>query len=137
MHTKMICLLILLVSICTCNAQVNRILKNEQFQIEYSTSGIESLKKTNDVYDTDYILERNNIGDLIISFRNTGDEQYTTIKEATLAESDEDHVSYNVGIEISSFLSSAKPSASVRTCGLYALNDGGYIEESSNRTGGK
>jgi hypothetical protein len=136
MHTKMICLLILLVSICTCNAQANRILKNEQFQIEYSTSGIESLKKTNDAYDTDYILERNNIGDLIISFRNTGDEQYTTIKEATLAESDEDHVSYNVGFEISSFLSSAKPSASVRTRGLNALNDGGYIEDSSSRSGG-
>jgi hypothetical protein len=46
-------------------------LANQSFKIVYDAQGIRSLKRTNDVHDTDYIQANGSLGRLLIRYRTT------------------------------------------------------------------
>ena len=46
-------------------------LANQSFKIVYDAQGIRSLKRTNDVHDTDYIQANGALGRLLIRYRTT------------------------------------------------------------------
>jgi len=111
-------------------------LVNEYFNLRFSSSGLVSLKRPKDVYDTDYILGRNNIGDVFVSYKPSGESQWKSIHKARLEKVQGNKILYNISIEVPSFLSRARPSASIKSRAVYTLNDGAYIEDSSNRASG-
>jgi hypothetical protein len=111
-------------------------MENDYFTIIAGNSGITSLKRTKDVYDTDYILGRNSIGDVLVSYRPVGQEQYKQVKKAELKSASKDSAVYQITVEQQSFLSMTRASASQNRRAVYALNDGAYIENSGSRQNG-
>jgi len=110
-----------------------QVLTNRHFNLRFTPEGLVSLKRPNDVYDTDYILSRNSIGDVLISYRPAGAEDWKRISKAKLKSVNKKSASYNIFIRMPSFLSSARPGASHNSRRAYALNDQAHIENSSSR----
>jgi hypothetical protein len=109
---------------------------NDYFNIIAGDKGITSLKRTKDIYDTDYILNRNSIGDVLVSYKLAGDQNYRQVKKAELKNAAKNSAVYQITVEQLSFLSRAMASASQNQRAVYALNDEAYIENSSNRQNG-
>jgi len=99
---------------------------NTEFQLDYSSSGVTSLKHVHDKYDTDYIARRRTLGDLLIRYRSAGE---TAWKKASAAVRDpgdpssEQTASFTIGELVPTLASLARASASVRSQGLLALSD--------------
>lgn len=117
-----------------CRAQ--HLISNENFKLNFTNNGLNSLKRVNDLYDTDYIMQNNSIADVLITYKPAGDSDYSRIQNAKLATVSGNKVIYNIGLPFRSFFSTLRPSASLRSRTLFALNDGAPIEDSKSRTGG-
>ncbi len=117
-----------------CSAE--QTISNENFVLVFDDDGLKSLKRPNDVYDTDFILDRNNIGDVFVSYKTPDSNDWRKIHKANLQKVNNNEALYDISIPTTSFLSQARPSASARSRAVYALNDEAYIEDSSNRASG-
>ncbi|HVT83026.1 MAG TPA: DUF5695 domain-containing protein, partial [Phycisphaerae bacterium] len=60
-------------------------LKSEEFALSYGAGGITSLKRVNDVADTEYIAPNGAIGNVAIQYR-TGDSPWTLVRNVALAD---------------------------------------------------
>jgi hypothetical protein len=100
-------------------------LHNTDFQLDYSSSGVTSLKRVRDKYDTDYIAHGRTLGDLLIRYRSLGERDWKKASAALLNPSDpsEHAVNFTIGELVPTLASLARPSASVRSQGLFALSD--------------
>ncbi len=101
-------------------------LQNSEFQLEYSSSGIVSLKHAQDKYDTDYISRGRALGDVLIRYRFAEQKDWKTASAAVLdpGNSPESQaVHFTVGELVPTLASLAQPSASVRSPALFALKD--------------
>jgi Family of unknown function (DUF5695)/F5/8 type C domain len=99
-------------------------LHNTAFQIDYSSRGITSLTHVHDKYSTDYIARGRTLGDLLIRYRPTGEKDWKKASAAFLdPESAEQTVNFKIGELVPTLASLARPSASVRSQGLFALSD--------------
>jgi hypothetical protein len=101
-------------------------LHNTEFQLDYSSSGITSLKRVHDKYDTDYIARGRTLGDLLIRYRSAGEQDWKKASAALQNPSDpssERSVNFTIGELVPTLASLAHPSASVRSQGLFALSD--------------
>src|SRR5580700_4811559 len=63
-------------------------LNNAEFQLDYSSSGVTSLKHVHDKYDTDYIARGRSLGDLLIRYRFRGEKDWKKASGAVLDPSD-------------------------------------------------
>jgi hypothetical protein len=123
---KLILSLFLLSSGVACAQQ----LANDQFQLQFSSAGLSSLKHTKDVYDTDYILGGRALGDVVVRYR-TGTGTWQQVDSATAPSHDGSEVHYNIGRAIPTLATSSKTNSSVGPWGTNALND--QIEPKSSR----
>ena len=99
-------------------------LHNTDFQLDYSTAGVTSLKHVHDKYDTDYIARGRTLGDLLIRYRSTGEKDWKKASAAFLdAEPAEQSANFKIGELVPTLASLARPSASIRSQGLFALSD--------------
>jgi hypothetical protein len=101
-------------------------LKNNSFTIQYDAQGIRSLKRTNDVHDTDYIQAGGALGRLLIKFRNTSNGDWRELREMVLQPpgSQTHAISYLLGARQRALAEKSTPSAAVGVAGLRGLNDG-------------
>ena len=100
-------------------------LKNESFTIQYDAQGIRSLKRSNDVHDTDYIQSGGSLGRLLIKFRNTANGDWRELREMVLQPGGStSSVSYVLGTRQRTLAEKSTPSAAVGVAGLRGLNDG-------------
>ena len=101
-------------------------LTNSQFQVRFSASGITSLKRVRDKYDTDYIASGEALGDVIIRYRARGDHDW---KQASAAKRNDSYragsskVTYSIGTPIPTIATSSRVLSSVPSPMLFALND--------------
>ena len=51
-------------------------LHNDEFRLTYSSSGITSLKRVQDKYDTDYIAQGRALGDVLIRYHASGETDW-------------------------------------------------------------
>ena len=112
-------------------------LHNAEFRLDYSSSGVTSLKRVHDKYDTDYIARGRTLGDLIIRYRSGGEKEWKKASAAVLNPDDrssEQTVNFTIGDLVPTLASLATPSASVRSQGLFALSDD-LLPENSHDTG--
>src|SRR5437870_737252 len=100
-------------------------LRNSQFQVAYSPSGVTSLKHVQDKYDTDYVAAGRTLGDLLIRYRSVGAKDWRNASAATLDTNSpqQDSVGFNVGEVLPTIATSARASSSVRSPAVFALND--------------
>jgi hypothetical protein len=108
-------------------------LHNSEFQLSYSSSGVTSVKRVQDKYDTDYIARGRTLGDLLIRYRSAGDKEWQKASAALLDTknpSAEQTVNFTIGELVPTLASVARPSASVRSQALFAL-DGQPLPENS------
>jgi hypothetical protein len=101
-------------------------LSDSQFQLNYSSYGVTSLKHVQDKYDTDYIARGRTLGDLVIRYRGAGEKEW---KKAGATFSASQNLSprhgatFTIGELEPTLVSLARPSASVRSQGLSTIID--------------
>ncbi|HET8823842.1 MAG TPA: discoidin domain-containing protein, partial [Terriglobales bacterium] len=105
-------------------------LANDQFQLQYSGTGLSSLKHTKDVYDTDYILGGRSLGDVVVRYRS-GTGAWQQVDSATGASQNASGVHYDVGRAVPTIATTSKGNSSIGPWGTNALND--QIEPKSSR----
>jgi hypothetical protein len=77
-------------------AKAEQKIENDYFRIVTGDNGIISLKRTKDIYDTDYIANRAVLADVVVSFRTDPQEQWTKISRAGLISAEGEKVSYKI-----------------------------------------
>src|SRR5262245_4626250 len=60
-------------------------LSNQSFTLKYDGTGIRSLKRTSDKYDTDYIAPNAALGRLMIRYRSTPNGDWRELRDAMRA----------------------------------------------------
>lgn len=101
-------------------------LTNHAFRIQYDASGIRSLKRTNDVYDTEYIGPNGVLGRLLVRYRTTPNGDWRELRDTLLTRQPTDGrtIGYALGTLPLSLAGRSSPSAAVGVAGLRGLNDG-------------
>ena len=93
--------------------------------MQYDASGIRSLKRTNDVADTDYIAANGSLGRLLIRYRTTRNGDWRELREMLMAENEPGRfVSYTMGALQPTLASRSSGSAATGAAGVRGLNDG-------------
>ncbi len=105
-------------------------LANSSFEIQAEPSGLASLKRANDRYDTDYIAAGRALGNVLVRYKPPADKDWQTALYATAAGQSGESVSYHVGRGIPTLATSSKASASTARFLVRALND--QIESTSS-----
>ena len=54
---------------------------NNAFRIQYDESGVRSLRRTNDVHDTDYIAANGRLGRLLVRYRTAVNGDWRELRE--------------------------------------------------------
>ena len=101
-------------------------LSNAQFRIGYSTSGITSLMRVEDRYETDYIAPGRTLGDVVIRYRARGAKEWKEASAAMIEGAEPaggSTLSYRIGAAVPTLATSSRASASVPGFGVSALND--------------
>ena len=101
-------------------------LANPSFQIQYDAAGIRSLKRTNDVHDTDYIAANGTLGPLRIRYRTTRNGDWRELREMLLdaGAANAKSIAYRLGTWQPTLASRSTGGAAVGAAGVRALNDG-------------
>jgi Family of unknown function (DUF5695) len=108
--------------VAPCSAQE---LSNRAFQIQYDASGIRSLKRANDVHDTDYIAANGRLGPLLVRYRTTRHGAWQELRQMLLTAEQKGHsITYTLGIREPTLASRSSGSAQTGAGGIRALNDG-------------
>jgi hypothetical protein len=100
-------------------------LSNSAFQLRYDGSGVQSLRRTQDVADTDYIAAGKVLGRVLIRYRTTPNGDWREVGEMSLSGSEPGKsVSYTLGSRGRSLAQRSSASAGTGAAGLRALADG-------------
>src|SRR5512146_896003 len=113
----------LLISFCIVAAADD--LSNQSFTLQYDATGLRSLKRTGDLYDTDYIATNAPLGRLLLRFRSAPNGDWRELRDLIPApRAGNGAVEYVLAIQKLTLASKASPSAARGVGGLRALNDG-------------
>jgi hypothetical protein len=101
-------------------------LANKAFQIRYDSTGIRSLKRTNDVHDTEYLAANGALGSLLIRYRSAPNGFWKELRNLVGGETQPgtQAIRYQVAASMPTLTSKSTASAAVGAGGLRALNDG-------------
>ncbi|MEO5895029.1 MAG: DUF5695 domain-containing protein [Vicinamibacterales bacterium] len=100
-------------------------LSNDAFTIRYDASGVRSLKRTNDIADTDYIAANGTLGRLLIRYRTTRNGDWRELREMLMDANEPGRfVSYTMGMLQPTLASRSSGSAATGAAGVRGLNDG-------------
>ncbi len=66
------------------NAQNVYTVSSGGFELEFSDRGLATLRRTSDLYPTNYILANNPLGDIIVTYRLAGENEYRHLRQAKL-----------------------------------------------------
>jgi hypothetical protein len=101
-------------------------LSNQAFTLRCDQSGVRSLKRTNDLHDTDYIAPGAALGRLLVRFRTTPNGDWRELRDVMVRRQagPSTSIEYALGAYLPSLASQASPSAERGVGGLRALADG-------------
>ena len=108
-------------------------LENDQFKIAFSPSGLTSLKRVQDVFDTDYILGGRSLGDVLVRYRAPG-ETWKEISSATsVSRSSLGEVTYEIGRAVPTIATASRANSSIGPWRVRALNDQAEPKDSRDK----
>ncbi|HEY3383531.1 MAG TPA: DUF5695 domain-containing protein [Vicinamibacterales bacterium] len=101
-------------------------LSTQAFTLRYDESGVRSLKRANDVHDTDYIASGGALGRLLVRYRSTPNGDWRQLRDAVIRRpaGQTTSIEYVLGAVLPGMASKASPSAERGVGGLRALSDG-------------
>lgn len=100
-------------------------LKSATFLIEYGPAGISSVRRVDDVADTEYVAPGGRLGRLIVRYRTAPHGDWKQLRDLLPGTGDSSgSIVYTVGAPEPSLASLASPSAVQGVAGLRGLNDG-------------
>ncbi|HEX2457343.1 MAG TPA: DUF5695 domain-containing protein [Vicinamibacterales bacterium] len=115
-------------------------LVNHAFRIQYDAGGVRSLKRVNDVHDTDYIAANDALGRLLIRYRTTRNGDWRELQQLLLTTTpgQSQTIGFTLGALTRSLASRSTPGAAVGVAGLRGLNDGQVpaVSAPAGRAGG-
>src|SRR5690348_3984973 len=106
-------------------------LANNEFQLQFSGSGLSSLKHTQDVFDTDYILAGRDLGDVYIRYRTPGNVWQEVTSATGASQTSASDMKYQIGRAIPTIATESRSNSSIGPWGTRALND--QIEPKTSR----
>lgn len=95
---------------------------NESFQLQFSSVGLKTLKRTHDAFDTNYILAGRALGDVFVRYR-THAGSWEEISSATAGAQSNQGFTYSVGRAVPTIATSSRTNSSIGPWGTRALND--------------
>lgn len=103
-----------------------RVLENGAFRIEHDAAGIRSLRRTNDVHETDYIAAGGALGPLLVRYRTAPHGDWRELREVLMGPERAvgRTIEYVLATVLPTLASKASPSAERGVGGLRGLNDG-------------
>ncbi|HKD29367.1 MAG TPA: DUF5695 domain-containing protein [Xanthobacteraceae bacterium] len=111
-------------------------LRNSAFNVQYSDEGIISLRRTNDVADTEYIASGGSLGRVVARYRTSPQAEWRDISQLTLAgEPTANRIQYRVGELLKTLAAQSQVSASATVPGLATVNDGAVVPSFGGRGG--
>ena len=100
-------------------------LRNGVFNVQLDASGIKSLRRTNDTYDTEYIAANGTLGRLLIRYRTTRNGDWRELRELLpIDRADGRSARYVMAVALPTLASRSSGSAVTGAGGIRALNDG-------------
>ena len=100
-------------------------LSNGAFQLQYDESGVRSLRRTDDVHDTEYIAANGRLGRLLVRYRTTANGDWRELREMLMTGQQPGRsVAYTMGARLPALASRASAVAQTGAGGLRGLNDG-------------
>ena len=101
-------------------------LSSQTFALQYDEAGIRSLKRVNDVADTDYIAANGALGRLVIRYRTTRNGDWRELREMRLTAggAGPQAIRYSFGTWLPTLAARSTGGAAVGAAGVRALNDG-------------
>src|ERR1022692_2688095 len=100
-------------------------LRNSAFAIQYSDEGIVSLRRTNDVADTEYIANGGSLGRVVARYRTSPQGDWRDISHLKLAGAPiGNKIQYRVGDLLKTLAAQSEVSASASVQGLTTVNNG-------------
>jgi hypothetical protein len=101
-------------------------LSNGAFRIAYDESGIRSLERPGDRYETDYIATNGRLGRLLIRYRTTRNGDWRELSDLLILRPSppKGSIAFVCGTRVPPLASRASPSAARGVGGLRGLNDG-------------
>src|SRR5581483_9834024 len=113
-------------------------LRNNAFNIQYTDEGITSLRRTNDVADTEYIAPGGSLGRVVARYRTSPQGEWRDISHLTLAgQPAANRIQYRVGDLLKTLAAQSEVSASATVPGLATVNDGAIAPALGGRGGGR
>jgi Family of unknown function (DUF5695)/F5/8 type C domain len=102
---------------------------NDNFQLEFSSTGLKTLKRTRDSFDTNYILAGRALGDVFVRYRAPGGT-WQEVSSATAGTEKDQGFAYAVGRAVPTIATASRTNSSIGPWGTRALND--QIEPASS-----
>jgi hypothetical protein len=125
----------LLISFCKSTGAQD--LSNQLFTLRYDGTGVHSLRRTADKYDTDYIAANAALGQLLIRYRSTPNGDWRELRDPIATRNaGSGAVEYVLGMLKPTLASKASAAAARGAGGLPALNDGVLPASGSGRGAG-
>jgi hypothetical protein len=97
-------------------------IRNESFQLQFSSAGLKTLKRTHDSFDTNYILAGRALGDVFVRYRTKGGS-WEEVSSATAGVASTQGFTYSVGRAVPTIATSSRTNSSIGPWGTRALND--------------
>ncbi len=112
-------------------------LRNGAFNIQYSDEGIVSLRRTNDVADTEYVAAGGALGPIVARYRTSPQGEWRAISHLKLdGEPVGNKIQYRLGDLLKTLAAQSLVSASTTVPGLATVNDGAVTPIGGGRGGG-
>lgn len=101
------------------------LLSGPVFEIRYSDEGITSLKRVNDLHDTNYIVSGSALGGLIVRYRTSGENEWRQVSEIIPSGKQVGNtISYTSGKRLPTLAEMSMVSSTSDSANLQTLNDG-------------
>jgi len=107
---------------------LSQTLSNSVFNIRYGAGGITSLKRVSDKYDTEYLSPGGFLGNMVIQYRTSTNNNWTTAREVgpATASADGNTISYSLGTLLPTLPQLSTVSTSANGTNVNSLSDGQY-----------
>jgi Family of unknown function (DUF5695) len=108
-------------------------LQNDEFKIAFSPAGLTSLKRTQDVFDTDYVLGGRSLGDVLMRYRAPGEAWKEISSGTSVAQRSPGEVTYEIGRAVPTIATASRPNSSIGPWRTRALNDQAEPKDSHDK----
>jgi Family of unknown function (DUF5695) len=105
-------------------------IENQSFQLQFSSVGLKTLKRSHDSFDTNYILAGRALGDVFVRYHTQG-SPWQEVSSATAGALSNQSFTYTIGHAVPTIATSSHTNSSIGPWGTRALND--QIEPANSR----